>query len=172
MPARSQPHKGLTHDNWSNSCPLWQETSKWPMPWHDSSWKWVLSQKLLCGGMQRLPVCQEGQRGSSSVYRKWSGQEVARVNLQVPPKQLELVYFLEPGRGEKRITKKKNVQELGKNEADRAVIGWSLSCGQEMFLWDSFKSFIFCLCSRGQRQEGWLFLKISLTHYEGACVTW
>lgn len=28
MPARQQPHKGLKHDNWSPSCPLWQETSE------------------------------------------------------------------------------------------------------------------------------------------------
>lgn len=34
MPARQQPHKGLTHDNWSPSCVLWQETSEaHPLTW-------------------------------------------------------------------------------------------------------------------------------------------
>lgn len=113
MPARQQSHKGLTHDNWSNSCPLLQKTSKWPMPWHDSSWIWAFSQKLLCGGMYCLPVCQEELRGSSWVYRKRSGQEMARVNLQVPPKRLESIYFLEPGRGREENTWR-SVQELGK----------------------------------------------------------
>lgn len=28
VPARQQPHKGLTHNNWSTSCPLWQETAE------------------------------------------------------------------------------------------------------------------------------------------------
>lgn len=165
MPARPQPHEGLTHEHWSNSCLLWQETSKWPMPWHDSSWVWALSQKQICGGMYCLPVCQVGQRGSSWVYGKSSGQEVARVNLQVLP-------FLSGPWKEQRRECKKKCSETGKNEADRAITGWSLSCGQEMFLWDSFKTFIFCLWSRGQRQEAWLFLKISLTYYEGVCVTW
>lgn len=102
MPGRQQPHKGLMHDNWSNSCLLWQETSLWPMSWRDSSWIWAFSQKLLCGGMFCLPVCPEGQKGNSWVYQKRSGQEVARVNLQVSPKQLESIYFSEPGRGRRR----------------------------------------------------------------------
>lgn len=122
MPPRQQPHKGLTHDNWSNSCPRIQETSKWPMPWHDSSWIWAFSQKLLCGGMYRLPVCQEGLRGSSWVYRKRSGQEVARVNLQVPPKRLESIYFLEPGRGREENAWR-SVQELGKIKQTELSLG-------------------------------------------------
>lgn len=113
MPARPQPHEGLTHEHWSNSCLLWQETSKWPMPWHDSSWVWALSQKQICGGMYCLPVCQVGQRGSSWVYGKSSGQEVARVNLQVLP-LTATVNLLSGAWKEQRRECKKSVWKLGK----------------------------------------------------------
>lgn len=48
---------------------------------------------------------------------------MARVNLQVPPKQLELVYFLEPGRGEKRITKKKMCRNWEKMKQTEPSLG-------------------------------------------------